>query len=106
MAEEIRVETVHNTPQDDGKTTLRLETTPLETRPVRSRPMVFGMRKSTTAILAILMALIFTLQVLALSQGQEGTGRMLTIAIAAGSGVLALLYFVISITDTRARNAD
>lgn len=112
MSEGIRVETAHNTPGDAK--TLRIETTPEPTRTRRrssgsdaggstgsSRPMVFDMNKSTTAILAIVMGLVFTLQVLALSQGaQEGNARLLTIAIAAGSGVLALLYFVISITRT------
>lgn len=107
MNDGIRVETVHNTPQGDAKP-LRIEVTadsPAVKQRGGSRPMVFGMRKSTTAILAILMAVIFTLQVLALSGGQEGAGRLLTILIAAGSGVLALLYFVVSITRTDHRDA-
>jgi hypothetical protein len=102
MNDQVRVETVHNTPGDGPK--LRIETTTKEAPPrrsVRSRPMVFTMSKATTALLAVLMALVFTLQVISLSQGADGGGRFLTIALAAGSGVLALLYFVISITDTR-----
>jgi hypothetical protein len=108
MGDGIRVETVHNTQQGDAKP-LRIDVTAdspaLKRRGGGSRPMVFGMRKSTTAILAILMAVIFTLQVLALSGGQEGAARLLTILIAAGSGVLALLYFVVSITRTTPRDA-
>ena len=109
MSDGIRVETVHNTPGDAPKG-LRIETTTKEAPPRRqggrSRPMVFSMGKGSTALLAVLMALVFTLQVISLSQVQDGAGRMLTIALAAGSGVLALLYFVISITDTNNRDEN
>lgn len=92
MSEGLRIETAQNTP---SSATTSGAGAPRERG--TSRPLVFGMSRSTTALLAIVMALIFTLQVLALSQGQNGAARWLTVAIAGGSGVLALLYFVVAI---------
>lgn len=99
--EGLKIETTDNKPDDRPARAAR--TAEPRRAGAASRPMVFGMSKSTTAILAIVMALIFTLQVLALSQGQGQTdaARWLTVAIAAGSGVLALLYFVVSISGRR-----
>lgn len=95
MSEGLRIETAQNTPSGATAAPGRAPREPRERG--TSRPLVFGMSRSTTALLAIVMALIFTLQVLALSQGQSGAARWLTIAIAGGSGVLALLYFVVAI---------
>lgn len=103
--EGLQIPTTDNKPDDRPARAPRADA---DRRPAApSRPMVFGMSKSTTAILAIVMALIFTLQVLALSQGQGQTegARWLTVAIAAGSGVLALLYFVVSIGGRRRDDA-